>query len=62
MYAHLKTGAPLPGIPGGAHHAAKLAAGNSPAISASNVPPIATSPAAGDVIEKHASDTVSVPV
>ncbi|WP_298624325.1 3-hydroxybutyrate oligomer hydrolase family protein [uncultured Zoogloea sp.] len=60
MYAHLKTGAPLPAsqvvhtTPRGG------TAGSAPAISASNVPPIATSPAAADVIG-YAAGTVSVP-
>ena len=60
MYAHLKTGAPLPAsqvvhtTPRGG------TAGSAPAISASNVPPIATSPAAADAIG-YAAGTVSVP-
>lgn len=60
MYAHLKTGAPLPpsqlirstprgGLPGTA-----------PALTGGNVPPIAANPAAADVIS-YSNGTVSVP-
>jgi hydroxybutyrate-dimer hydrolase len=60
MYAHLKSGTPLPpsqlirttprgGTPGAA-----------PALTGSNVPPIATSPAAADAIS-YSNGTVSVP-
>jgi hydroxybutyrate-dimer hydrolase len=60
MYAHLKNGTALPDsqvirtTPRGG------TAGSAPALSAGNVPPIASTPAAGDVISYNGG-TVSVP-
>lgn len=60
MYAHLKNGTALPASQVVRTTPRGGSAGSAPAISTSNVPSIATSPAAGDVIT-YASGTVSVP-
>jgi hydroxybutyrate-dimer hydrolase len=60
MWAHLKTGAPLPPSQVVRTVARGGVAGAAPAITAANVPPIASAPAAGDVITMSGS-TLQVP-
>ncbi|WP_374264983.1 3-hydroxybutyrate oligomer hydrolase family protein [Zoogloea sp.] len=60
MYAHLRSGALLPASQVVRTTPRGGVAGNAPAIGAANVPPIATTPAAGNAIT-YAGGTLSVP-
>ena len=60
MWAHLKSGAPLP--PSQVVHTVPRGGvtGSAPALTAANVPPIQAEPAAGDLIT-FAGSTLSIP-